>query len=372
MDVSDTDEILITVLLPNYNGERYLKDAIDSVLAQTFTSFELLIIDDCSSDSSVEIIEQYTDSRINLVKPSSRLGLVESLNMGIKIAKGIYIARMDSDDVMFKNRLLEQSRYMEDHTELDMVSSNAAIINELGTNTGQINPNKGISPQMVGWNILWSNNPIIHPCTMIRKSTLIETGGYPTEKTTKAEDFALWIKLLKSNKQLEVLSQTHLLYRIHSSQLTTEKENVEEYAFYWLLEYLKDFYKDKPYENIIRIARVEQRNQDPDSKDIIKAVEMLKRVAITYAEKSENQEEVRKQLDIWIRERILDLMDVYNNRSIVEKLRTLRMLSPQLGQDIISKKGFKVLLKGVIPSAIPSLYTSVRLKYLQIKQQRNR
>lgn len=102
--------MLVSVVLPAYNAELYLKEAIDSVLSQTFTDFELIILNDGSIDRTEEIILSYNDSRIVYVKNEKNLGLIGTLNKGINLAKGKYIARMDADDIClperFKNRLI--------------------------------------------------------------------------------------------------------------------------------------------------------------------------------------------------------------------------------------------------------------------------
>ena len=96
---------LVTVLMTVYNGEKFLSQAIDSVLRQTYSEFELLIIDDCSNDNSVNVIKSYNDKRIELVINENNLGQSRALNIGIKLAKGKYIARLDQDDLYHKNNI---------------------------------------------------------------------------------------------------------------------------------------------------------------------------------------------------------------------------------------------------------------------------
>ena len=105
---------LVTVLMPVYNGEKYLAEAIESVLNQTFADFELLIIDDCSSDNSVEIIQSYNDNRLKLIINEENIGQSKTLNKGIEFAKGKYIARLDQDDLSYKERLQIQIEKISD------------------------------------------------------------------------------------------------------------------------------------------------------------------------------------------------------------------------------------------------------------------
>src|SRR5690606_20575239 len=107
------DEVKITVLMCVYNGQRYLREAIDSILNKTYSDFEFLIVDDGSTDDTLKILKSYKDSRIKLVLNDNNIGLTKSLNKGLMLAKGEYIARMDADDISVKNRLLAQLNFMQ-------------------------------------------------------------------------------------------------------------------------------------------------------------------------------------------------------------------------------------------------------------------
>ena len=112
---------LITVLMPVYNGEKYLQQAIESILKQTFTDFEFLIINDGSTDNSENIILSYDDSRIRYIKNEENLRLIRTLNKGIELAKGKYIARMDCDDISLPYRFEKQLKEFQNNPHLDMV-----------------------------------------------------------------------------------------------------------------------------------------------------------------------------------------------------------------------------------------------------------
>lgn len=113
---------MISVVMPVYNGEKYLRECIDSVLAQTFTDFEFIIVDDGSTDSTESIIKSYTDDRVVYIKKEHN-GISEALNLGIRRAIGLYIARMDADDMMYPNRLEVQYKFMCEHPEYDMITA---------------------------------------------------------------------------------------------------------------------------------------------------------------------------------------------------------------------------------------------------------
>ena len=125
----------ITVFMPVYNAEKYLKEAIDSILNQTFENFELLIIDDGSTDESVKIIETYTDERIRLIHNDGNKGLPYTRNRGLNLARGKYLAIMDADDVSVKNRLEIEYNIMEKRSNLAVISSGKELLSNAGKST---------------------------------------------------------------------------------------------------------------------------------------------------------------------------------------------------------------------------------------------
>ena len=122
----------ITVLMSVYNGERYLQESIKSILCQTFTNFEFIIIDDCSDDTSCKIIESYNDKRIKLIRNRINLGLSASLNIGIRASRGKYIARFDSDDISCPERIETQYRFMEENSQIGILGTGYYKIDQNG------------------------------------------------------------------------------------------------------------------------------------------------------------------------------------------------------------------------------------------------
>ena len=116
--------------MPVYNAGYYLKEAIDSILNQSFSDFEFFIIDDKSTDNSLEIIKSYKDDRIILIEKQSNTGYTDSLNMAIKLSKGKYIARMDADDISSPKRFLKQYEYLESHQDVVLLGTNYEIIGD--------------------------------------------------------------------------------------------------------------------------------------------------------------------------------------------------------------------------------------------------
>lgn len=199
----------ISVLMSVYNGLPYLAEAVDSILAQSFTNFEFIIIDDCSNDDSGEMLEKYArkDGRIKLVKNTARLGLGANLKHGVEIAKGEWIARMDADDVAISTRLYKQYEYVMLHPEVDILGSFAADIDASGKQNGERRVPTG-HKDIVKY--IWTC-PIIHPTAFMKKSSLLKAGSYGTEK--RRQDYALWFRCAAAGLKFANLPEPLLKYR---------------------------------------------------------------------------------------------------------------------------------------------------------------
>lgn len=201
---------LISVVLPVYNGEKYLSEAIDSILKQTFTDFELIIINDGSTDASLVIAQQYQteDERIILVSQEN-IGLVASLNKGIALSKGKYIARMDADDISLANRFYEQVNLLEQG--FDLCGCHFHFITE----SGQLSKSRvvAIDPNFQSV-ILTRSTPFAHGSVMIRKSFLLDNNLlYSHEKYKSAEDYYLWVQCFEKGAKITNVDEYLFLYR---------------------------------------------------------------------------------------------------------------------------------------------------------------
>ena len=183
----------VTVLMSVYNGERYLKEAIDSILAQTFTDFEFLIIDDSSIDKTSDILRNYKDFRIKIFTNEKNVGLTKSLNIGLGLARGEYIARIDADDIAYPERLEVQYHYLENHPEVGIVGSWTELIDEFGSTIDFWRCQ--YCPEDIYY-ILNFRNCLTHSSVMINRQLLVDAGGY-SEDIEKAQDFELWNRLSK-------------------------------------------------------------------------------------------------------------------------------------------------------------------------------
>lgn len=203
-----------------YNGEKYLAESIESILAQTYKDFECIIINNGSTDSSLSIMQEYAekDSRIKLAS-EERKGLVYALNTGLQLAQGSYIARMDADDIAYADRFEKQLKCMEGQ-DIVLCGTWANIIDEGGKITGSIDYLPRTS-RIRTFALL--HNPFIHPSVMIRKDILQKVGGYhPFFK--HIEDYELWTRIVFKYKT-DNLQEPLLRYRVHGSQIT-KKNNM--------------------------------------------------------------------------------------------------------------------------------------------------
>ncbi len=205
-----------------YNAEKYIGEAIESVLAQTFVAFEFIIVDDGSTDGTLAIAQSYQakDSRI-LIDSHENIGLGNSLNRAMKMAKGEWIARMDADDIMLPNRLKEQLSYLQAHPEVSLVSCWNYYINSQGRQIGKLVFPKDLNNEEDCKRYLADNKAIhlLHPGVMMRKEAVLEAGGY--KPIVPGQDIELWNRLLERKVVMVCMPQILMKYRIHKGSVTT-------------------------------------------------------------------------------------------------------------------------------------------------------
>lgn len=210
------DKKRVTILMPVYNGEKFLAAAIESILQQTFKDFEFIIIDDASSDNSFNIIKSYKDSRIRLISNDSNIGQVKTLNRGIRLAESEFVARMDQDDIAAKRRLEKEVNFLLKHDEISAVGTSAIIIDETGRRIGIAHaPGEGRQFKL---EILF-NNPIFHSSVMLRKEALLEVGCFD-ENFIFSQDYELWSRMIISGHRLTNIDEPLLFLRKHNSSAT--------------------------------------------------------------------------------------------------------------------------------------------------------
>jgi len=209
--------VKISVIMSVYNGEAYLAEAIDSVLNQSFKDFELIVINDCSSDRTAEILAQYTsvDARVKVYTNEVNLRLPSSLNKAISLAEGKYIARMDADDICHPDRLQKQYDFMEEHSDIALSSCRFMTLKDGVISSGGCG---GKTDHESLKALLLVTNPILHP-GIIAKAEEIRRLAYD-KNFTCTEDMELWTRFVLENYTIEILPEYLMIYRLHDKQIT--------------------------------------------------------------------------------------------------------------------------------------------------------
>ncbi|BBO77657.1 hypothetical protein DSCW_50740 [Desulfosarcina widdelii] len=211
------DTVKISVVMSVYNTEKYLSDAIDSILGQTFSDFEFIIVNDGSTDRSRKILESYTDPRI-LIIDQGNTGLARALNNGIEKSKTNLIARMDADDISLPNRLQRQYEFMVDNPDVIAVGSNAINIDYSGNYV--FTTAKKIYNNEIKKNL--PNTPFIHPSVMFKKDAFLKAGKY-CNKMVKAQDTVLFNRMAKFGN-FHNIEEPLIQYRIVPSANSLRKK----------------------------------------------------------------------------------------------------------------------------------------------------
>ena len=217
----------ISVIMSVYNGERYLAEAIESVRRQTFQNWELVVINDCSTDTTSEILADFSnmDERIKVYTNEVNLKLPSSLNKAISLSNGKYIARMDADDICLPDRLEKQYKFMEEHSDVALSSCRFLTVKNGVYASGGAG---GRCDSEAIRAMLLVSNPILHPGVIAKAEVMKEFNYNPAFTCT--EDLELWTRMVASNQKIQILPECLLIYRLHDKQITSttlEKQHVE-------------------------------------------------------------------------------------------------------------------------------------------------
>ena len=229
------DTPLISVVMPVYNSETYLQESANSILNQTYTNFEFIVINDGSTDGSLDILTEYAekDNRIAIINQQNS-GLSNSLNRGIELSRSDLIARMDADDISNPTRLEEQFNFMNNNPEVAVAGTAFELFGE--------NTKSKIVTMPATNKTIRKNLPfrfcLCHPTVMFRRKTIVDAGGY--QGTGPCQDLELWLRLSR-NKTLQFanLEKPLLKYRIHQDQIKGGRNAYKAAAYYLFKEALK-------------------------------------------------------------------------------------------------------------------------------------
>lgn len=202
-------KIELTIIMPVYNAQAYLSESIASILDQSFKNFEFLIIDDCSHDQSVNVIESFSDKRIRLIKNQQNLGVAKTLNLAIQMARGEYIARMDADDIAMVKRLEKQIHFLRQNQDVDIIGTFLHTFGDVEQRWSHPLTNDDIK---VG---LMFHSCLFHPTVMFRN--IFHNPYNFSFKYT--EDYNFWTECALEGKILQNLDIIGLKYRLHANQI---------------------------------------------------------------------------------------------------------------------------------------------------------
>ena len=204
----------VSVIMPAYNAEKYIAQSMDSILGQSFRDFEFIVLNDCSKDRTEEIILSYGDPRIVYLKNEKNMGVAATLNKGLAVAKGEYIARMDADDISMPERLDMQVAYLDAHPDAAVVGTNLERFSE-----GMPTEPRCFSavPAQMKVDLLFSCG-LAHPSVMMRRRAIEDVGGYDME-FEGLEDYELWCRTAEKY-DVTVVPQMLFRYRVHPGQVT--------------------------------------------------------------------------------------------------------------------------------------------------------
>jgi glycosyltransferase involved in cell wall biosynthesis len=250
-----SDLPILTVLMPVYNGERYLHQSIESILSQTYSDFEFLIVDDGSTDSTPAILDEYAkkDERIRVITNVANKQLVETLNIGLEEAKGRHIARQDADDVAYPHRLEKQLEFLQKNSDVLVVGAAYDLIDETGANAGRIVP--PLPDDEIKWQLFYAC-AFGHGFVMYRRDEVLAAGGYDCNYFL-AEDHELWVRLAL-NGCFANLPVALGGYRKHEEAITSRLSDAHlKNSTLVCLEHMRNYLDQSPdYETGLSLRRL--------------------------------------------------------------------------------------------------------------------
>jgi Glycosyltransferases involved in cell wall biogenesis len=210
----------VSILMPVYNVAPYLREAMDSMLAQKFSDFELIVLDDCSPDNSAEILDSYSDSRIVRYRGEQNVGLANVLNVGMELAQGEFIARMDGDDISLPGRLERQVSFLDAHPEVDLCSCGMQLFGA----KNQTWVREGDTENVKITALFYS--PILHASSVWRRDSFNKASLRFRQEMVPAEDYDMWTRALLAGLKLVNIPDVLYRYRIHPSQVTVDQKRL--------------------------------------------------------------------------------------------------------------------------------------------------
>ncbi len=342
---------LISVLMANYNTrDRYLRSAIESVLRQSYTNFEFIIVDDGSSDDSVAIIKSYQDERIVFIRNKTNIGLIASLNKGLDYCHGEFIARVDADDICLRDRFKTQIEFMQAHPEV--IVSGTWIMN-IG-DWREREKSRVVNEQITSREdyricLLFANKPMIyHPSAMLNHRLMKQYGLRYEDDKLYAEDYKLWVSCAEV-ADCVIIPQVLVKYRLHEKAITAVHKQRTRRTYHLIVQnQLDKLHLTLSWEELPAYRKLQYNKQPYDLKSREWVTKLIKANRLYHVY---DQRLLKKSL--WERWTRITYFGLLNNRSFWERLRMLAMLPlykyPRLIHFIVDKryKSLKKTLKSL-------------------------
>lgn len=345
-------EPLVSILLPCYNAETYIATALASIIQQHYTNLEIIVIDDHSNDGTLVVLQRLADcdQRIRLFKNVQNLGLIKTLNIGLKLAKGDYVARMDADDICHPNRIRKQISFLQKNPQYDMVSTCAYVISARGKVLGAMGNHGCYDSNSSAFLCFW-DNPFIHPSVMIKRSVITQYFYSDKEEALHVEDYYLWLKLIEAGYRIRILPEKLLNYRINPVGVSQSNSLMQAGRSLKLAaDYLRksiDVDVDLQSLSVLRqdVSGLSNRNA------LNEAFTFLDEVATRFIEHtSEIEEKERQRIHFWISERklrVIWLTLIKSKVPLTSKIHLFLLVLPKyLFKKPMSRSVYNLINKG--------------------------
>lgn len=297
---------LITVLIPCYNAMPYLPEALESIMSQTLKNIEILCINDGSTDKTGETLDQYAlkDNRIKVEHNKTNLQLISTLNKGVKLAKGDYLARMDADDISLPTRLEKQLKYLEKHKHVDIVSTNKYMISEQNYILTKSLTRNTLPETSLFVSFLY--RPIGHP-ELLGKTSVFKDNPFKKEKhTLHTEDYELWTRLLRKGYQMSNLKEPLYKFRVNQSSVSRKYTGLQDENFVTSANiHYNTFFKDNIKLDVTRVI-VNRLIPNIHTKTWLQGIKKIKELRIHFSRLTENKE-VKKEIKTVYQTHLLDV-----------------------------------------------------------------
>lgn len=288
-------EPLISVLMPCYNAMPYLVDALDSIINQSYSNLEIICINDGSSDETGQILDNYAlkDKRIKVVHNERNIKLISSLNKGIDLANGEYIARMDADDIAALNRIEVELNYMMENPYIDIISCGLWVISEDGKIISKIIPRQNTALACFFASFFYV--PIGHPELLVKTKVLKENNFMNDEVALHTEDYELWSRLLRKGYALQNMSVLLHYFRINSQSVSRKYTDIQDNNFVECAKRHYFEYSGKIYPTEVVKVFVNRLDKSLKFRDLLFALKEMRRFKTYFIHREQDR---IKKLDL--------------------------------------------------------------------------